>query len=256
MADESSSAKSKSLRRCSLTCSPCTVSGNGEPKTRRVSEEIRSLSFDNYRGSTRTFHPTVASHHHNGRRVSRSPHDEGFNCSQQSILSAMDRFVKTVNNMNATVLVPSKLRDMDVTGHKVTNVPPALANTDLYSFFLMLNDVKKELLWGPGTAASAVATMAFSGSDRCTTREVKHVRQPSDDSLGSLGSTASSSDPETDSDVDSMITDRDSIDEHTSHLAAAFRHHLQGLHTILHQLADSADYLLSRYQEDIEAASL
>lgn len=193
------------------------------------------------------------------RRLSK-PAQESFTCSQQSILWAMDRFVKSVNAMDALVLLPSKLKDMDMISSSAHNgvssrasrVPPALANTDLHSFFCMLNDVKKELLWGPGTAA-----MMIPMSGRSSPRELKHIRQPSDDSLGSLGSTASSSsDQDTDSDADSMMTDRDSIDEHTSHLAAAFRHHLSGLHTILHQLADSADYLSSRYQEEIDASSL
>jgi len=257
MAQETGS-KCKALRRCSFAaCS--TSSGSLDGKTRRVSVAVNTADdatrvnsakmigtcFENYRVSRKA-----------NRRMNRS--DEGFSCSQQSILSAMERFVKTVNNMNATVLVPSKLRDMDVSGKCATSIPPALANTDLYNFFVMLNDVKKELLWGPGTAAAAVATMMqpMTASDHCSPRGTKHIRQPSDDSLRSLGSTASSSDPETDSDVDSMLTDRDSVDEHSSHLAAAFRHHLQGLHTILHQLADSAEFLLSRYQEDVEASSL
>ncbi|XP_054167425.1 mid1-interacting protein 1-like [Oppia nitens] len=192
------------------------------------------------------------------RRSSKVSQDT-LMCSQQSILSAMDRFVKAVNNMDSTVLVPSKLRDMDMASSAKTNrcppIPPTLANTDLHSFYLMLNDVKKELLWGPASQHNT-NLMAFNG--RTSPRDLKHVRQPSDDSLGSLGSTvgSSSSDQDTDSEADSLMTDRDSIDEHTSHLAAAFRHHLQGLHTILHQLADSADYLSSRYQEDIDASSL
>mgnify|MGYP002717910479 CR=1 FL=1 len=194
------------------------------------------------------------------RRISKV-HQEPFNCSQYSILNAMDRFVRSVNNMDATVLVPSKLRDMDIPSVKSQRIPPALANTDLHSFYLMLNDVRKELLWGPLTAASAM--IHVTGRSSPESNQLKHFRQPSDDSLRSLGSTAStasSSDQDTDSDADSMMTDRDrdrdSIDEHTSHLAAAFRHHLQGLHTILHQLADSADYLSSRYQEEIDASSL
>lgn len=197
--------------------------------------------------------------------------EDGFTCSQQSILSAMDRFVKSVNNMSATVLVPSKLRDMDMPSAKESHVPPALANTDLYSFYLMLNDVKKELLWGPGTGVAAAATLVAGSSGRSSPRDStsslkQHVRQPSDDSLRSLGSTASSSDADTDSEsIDSVLmSDRDTsssttgatADEHTSHLAAAFRHHLQGLHTILHQLAESANFLSSRYQEEIDASSL
>jgi hypothetical protein len=208
------------------------------------------INFEN----VATSRPSIEMNGRVSRRSSKSAQDS-FTCSQQSILSAMDRFVKAVNNMDSTVLVPSKLRDMDMPSAKMVRIPPALANTDLHSFFLMLNDVKKELLWGPGTQQNTTSLMPLSG--RSSPRDLKHIRQPSDDSLGSLGSTASSSsDQDTDSEADSLMTDRDSVDEHTSHLAAAFRHHLQGLHTILHQLADSADYLSSRYQEDIDASSL
>jgi hypothetical protein len=72
------------------------------------------------------------------RRMGRQ--EDGFTCSHQSILSAMDKFVKAVSNMSATVLVPSKLRDIDVPGPKTGRIPPALANTDLYSF---LPDAKR-----------------------------------------------------------------------------------------------------------------
>lgn len=202
-------------------------------------------------------------------------------CSQQSILSAMNRFVASVNNMDATVLVPSKLRDMEIAALRAPPrlIPSALANTDLHSFYQMLNDVKKELLWG-GQGGTIITTQAshhplqylsnglmnrsnsISSSNTTTTSSsltptpnaIKHsqCQSQSEDSLGSLGSSASSSVSDTESDADSMITDRDSIDDQSSHLAVAFRHHLHGLHSILHQLADSADYLSFRYQEEIE----
>ncbi|XP_050043506.1 mid1-interacting protein 1A [Dermacentor andersoni] len=179
------------------------------------------------------------------RRTSRN--EDAFTCSQQSILSAMDRFVRSVNNMDATVLVPSRLRDMDLTD-KAGRAPPAnLMQTDLYSFYNMLNDVKNELLWGPSAAATS-AVVPLTGA--LLRPPPKHTRQPSDDSLGSTGSTS-----DTDSDVDSVVTDRDGL-EQSLHLAAAFRHHLQGLHAILHQLADSADYLACRYQEEVDASAL
>ncbi|KAJ6222120.1 hypothetical protein RDWZM_000665 [Blomia tropicalis] len=198
------------------------------------------------------------------RRLARS---EWYTCSQQSILSAMDRFVKSVNNMDATVLVPSRLRDMETVPLKSSNqsaingIPSTLTNTDLHSFYLMLNNVKKELLWGPGSMPSTSHGYAMRGTniaiDRAnsivSSRPIKHSRECSDDSLGSLGSTASSTASDTDSDIDSMLTDRDSIDDHTSHLSVAFSHHLQGLHSILHQLADSADYLSTRYQEEVDS---
>lgn len=201
------------------------------------------------------------------RRTIKSASHDRFTCSQQSILIAMDRFVKSVNNMDATVLVPSKLRDMETVGLKLSQrIPSALSNADLHSFYLMLNDVKKELMWGTGTVTPASHSYLMSSNGGggliinrsnsvVSSHELKHThsRQTSDDSLGSLGSSASSSASDTDSEADSMITDRDSInDDHTTHLAAAFRHHLQGLHSILHQLADSADYLSSRYQQEID----
>ncbi|KAH9398632.1 hypothetical protein TYRP_018876 [Tyrophagus putrescentiae] len=210
--------------------------------------------------------------------VKSHPVSECLTYSQQSILCAMDRFVKSVHNMDATVL----LRDMETTTassaaaaavaasaalqRSPARVPSALANADLHSFYLMLNSVKKELLWGPGTVLPTTTSHAFvvrneslerSSSVASSRSSLKHSRQCSDDSLGSLGSTASSSTSDTDSEADSMITDRDStIDDHTSHLSVAFRHHLQGLHSILHQLADSADYLSTRYQEEIDASLL
>lgn len=167
----------------------------------------------------------------------------------------MDRFIKSVNNVSATVLVPSKLRDMDIPGRKRCRIPAALVHqSDLYSFYLMLDEVKKDLLWGPGTGAVAAATTAAPSPAGRVCKLGQHVRQPSDESLPG---SSSCSDPDTDSEVDSLLTDRDSVateqEPHTCHLAAAFRHHMQGLHTILHQLADSADYLCLRYQEEIDA---
>lgn len=173
------------------------------------------------------------------RRPSRQS-EEKFSCSQQSVLSAMDRFVTAVNNMDATVLVPSRLRDMDVS--KTSQPPPStISNPDLFTYYNMLKDVKNELLWGPSPLEHRAKEAASA---------TRHVRQPSD---GSLGSTGSSSDQETDSDMDSVMTE--SALEQTTKLSCAFRHHMQGLHTILHELAESANYLTSLYQEEVDAST-
>lgn len=191
----------------------------------------------------------------------------------------MDKFIKSVNNMNSTVLVPSKLRDMDVATGKNSDsymtIPPCLRNADLYTFYSMLNEVKHELLGDPSNMStlncitspsttndhlsreSKSTPSAFNGAYNkdIMNRACKHTRQPSDDSLGSLGSIISS-DLETDSETDSLLADRDSTSgEHTAHLAAVFKHHLQSLHTILHQFADAADYLSVRYQQEIDSSS-
>lgn len=92
-------------------------------------------------------------------------------------------------------------------------------------------------------------------------REIKHhSRQPSDDSSVSLGSAESTLDIDSESEVDSVLADRDSSnsqtsDEHTLHLAAAFKHHLQGLHQILDTLTNTADFFCARYQEEVDQLS-
>lgn len=91
-------------------------------------------------------------------------------------------------------------------------------------------------------------------------REKHHSRQPSDDSSVSLGSAASTLDIDSESEVDSLLADRESSnssssqtsDEHTLHLAAAFKHHLQGLHQILDTLTNTADFFGARYQEEVD----
>ncbi|XP_054706650.1 mid1-interacting protein 1A-like [Uloborus diversus] len=206
------------------------------------------------------------------RRRATGNGDQRFTCSQQSVISAIDRFVRSVNNMDETVLVPSRLRDMEVQNRRKNCPPPpvGLQHQDLYSFYSMLKDVKNELLWGPSSVGATLfpvvsslsgmssprrppmSIMMTSGMPMGMTMGMTTTRQPSDDGLGS--STGCSSDQDTDSDFESIMTDRESmIMEQTSHLATAFRHHLHGLHAILHQLADSADYLSKRYQEEIES---
>ncbi|OQR77641.1 mid1-interacting protein 1 isoform 1 [Tropilaelaps mercedesae] len=91
--------------------------------------------------------------------------------------------------------------------------------------------------------------------------EPSHKRQASNGSLGS----AASSDPETDNDSSSLSDFADgpvpegspengSV-EPTASLSNAFRVHLNALHSILQQMADSADYLSSRYQHELEPSN-
>lgn len=225
------------------------------------------------------------------------------NFSQQSVLYAMDQFVKSVINMQSVVLIPSKLKDMDVDAtqrkvkfkdlkqikqirdanyyhcfhrHAVCSLskPSILANSDLFTFYNMLNEMKKELLWGNGNISSLTNVScnfennqtALSNIQRtCCQINNKHNRPSSLVSLGSLGltpstmsilSTSNNSDQETDdSETDSLLTDRDSIGEHTSRLAASLRYHSQGLYSILKQLTDATDYISLRYQQELDTSS-
>ena len=117
---------------------------------------------------------------------------------------------------------------------------------------------------GNSSGSSSINSTANSSSNGSTNkytskeREKHHSRQPSDDSSVSLGSTDSQIDIDSESEIDSVLADRDSSsnsqtsDEHTLHLAAAFKHHLQGLHQILDTLTNTADFFCARYQEEVD----
>lgn len=97
------------------------------------------------------------------RRIARHD-DQEF--SNQSILNAMEKFVKTVNAMDETILVPCRLMDRKV-GDSTDTMPveqkqhshhgkksgkasvrDVLNTSDLFKLYNMLNVVKVDLLWG------------------------------------------------------------------------------------------------------------
>ncbi|XP_055606703.1 uncharacterized protein LOC129754587 [Uranotaenia lowii] len=101
------------------------------------------------------------------RRIARHD-DQEF--SNQSILNAMEKFVKTVNAMDETILVPCRLMDRKVGDATDTisadqqkqhtalhhnkkpngkqSVRDVLNTSDLFKLYNMLNVVKVDLLWG------------------------------------------------------------------------------------------------------------
>ncbi|XP_013791397.1 mid1-interacting protein 1-B-like [Limulus polyphemus] len=206
----------------------------------------------------RSVRPSMAPQHSESRIQDRPKRrkagDDAFTCSQQSILSAMDRFVNSVSSMDSTVLIPSRLRDMETEGDNIKKRPPPfISKSDLFSLYLSLHDINNELLWGPSTC---VSTSSSSGSE---TGAIKHTLPSSKGSTElRSGNSVSDSDSQGDSDLDNITNDPELTkrDAETKHLANAYRYHLQGLYTILHQLADFADYLSSRYQEEVDAPTL
>uniref|UniRef100_U5ESK2 Putative cdc20/fizzy domain-containing protein n=1 Tax=Corethrella appendiculata TaxID=1370023 RepID=U5ESK2_9DIPT len=99
------------------------------------------------------------------RRIARHD-DQEF--SNQSILNAMEKFVKTVNVMDETILVPCRLMDhkvgdsnddipvspkqhhqqMIMNNKKKHSIREILNSSDLFNLYNMLNMVKVDLLWG------------------------------------------------------------------------------------------------------------
>ncbi|ESO98854.1 hypothetical protein LOTGIDRAFT_113945 [Lottia gigantea] len=133
--------------------------------------------------------------------------------SQQSLVSALCKFVGAVKNMDEAVMIPSKLRDMEVgetdlailePNNNKSDLPKMPTGADLYSFYSMLNTVKHEIISG------------------------------------------SASRLDTSSEMD------DNANDSSKETADAFRHHLKGIFKLLHQLTETAEFLKSRYEGEVK----
>jgi hypothetical protein len=150
-------------------------------------------------------------------------------CGQQSILSALNKFVQAVNVMDDTVMIPCRLRDMEIskTAPPEMNVennnravlPTVSAGTDLHSCYAMLNAIKAELI---------------SGNDGSETDT-----DPDSEQTGAKNSDSETGDS----------------DAHTRKIASKFSHHLHGLFSLLHQLTETAKYLTNRYETEVDQNS-
>ncbi|XP_075970094.1 mid1-interacting protein 1A [Anticarsia gemmatalis] len=148
------------------------------------------------------------------RKIAR--HDD-TEFSKQSILNDMEKFVKMVNVMDETVLVPSRLMNL-----------PQEGDDDPFSMFSMLNDLKTELLWSAGDAEEHVERG----------RRVSDLSDTESDASSAAG--------------DSGIEGEDER-ESAARAAAACRRHLRGLRRSLRQLTAAAAHLTRSYQEEVGA---
>ncbi|XP_072401880.1 mid1-interacting protein 1-like isoform X2 [Diabrotica undecimpunctata] len=198
------------------------------------------------------------------RRIAR--HDD-TEFSNQSILNVMEKFVKTVNKMDETILVPCRLMDLKVgdeqdpacqnsktkSSHSVHQI---LSSTDLFEIYNMLNGVKDSLLWGgaqeppknPPPPTTAVVTSV-------TTPIIKgHIRRPSSVSVTSTNSSSTLSDTDSESgsnEIDSGIDETSQEEGKAERIAQDFKRHLHGLTSTLRHMTEAAQYLTWRYQYDI-----
>ncbi|XP_019880336.1 mid1-interacting protein 1-like [Aethina tumida] len=201
------------------------------------------------------------------RRIARND-DKEF--SHQSILNVMETFVKTVNTMDETILVPCRLMDLKVGDEndpslaenqkkhgKKETVQDLLNATDLFEIYNMLNSVKDGLLWGGESTNVAEPTASVAAVNAAPAKK-GHVRRPSTVSVTSTNSSASTiSDSESDAgstnENDSGIEEstQEFVEESTQKVATDFRRHLHGLTKSLKQMTEAAHYLTWRYQHDI-----
>lgn len=208
--------------------------------------------------------------------VRMTKHDELSDFSSQSILCAMDRFVKAVNNMNETVMVPCRLLDMDVEGKATSEKVPALLRRggSPYSFYSVLNSVKNDLIWGPTSNdeddndnsssttnntrwSDPVVSSASSTTSNSSSGHVKgHMRRQSTLSMISMSSNASDGESEGGCDGSEGGDSGVEAEDMTAELTTAavtnnLRTHLLGLHTCLSNLTDTAAFITERYQEEV-----
>ncbi|XP_029679716.1 uncharacterized protein LOC115245498 isoform X2 [Formica exsecta] len=210
------------------------------------------------------------------RRIAR--HDEP-EFSNASILNSMEKFVRTVSEMEDTILVPSRLLDLSVgdagdticmKGKRGYTVQDTLANTDLYRLYNIINQMKIELLWsqeptrgtemddqllikslpvGSPSAELHHYPVAVTGA------RLGHVRCPSTTSMQSVQSASSmastsDSDSEVGIEIDSGLEGEECADL-ASIAAQNFKRHLRGLHRSIARMTEAAEYLTLRYQADV-----
>ena len=179
--------------------------------------------------------------------------------------------------MSTCILVPSKL--MDLEGHELSGkdtVPTCLQGADLYAFFQMLNDVKKEFLYGTEDEqehlvrreseyklqlglAVTVKSPPVSSQPGLISSNDRSMSSVSEYGSGS-SSSSNGSPPDTPETVPTKVGHlalalAAGSPGSIANLAATLRGHMRGIHDALHELAAAADYISTRYQQDIEPQS-
>ncbi|KMR04749.1 mid1-interacting protein 1 [Lasius niger] len=190
----------------------------------------------------------------------------------------MEKFVRTVSEMEDTILVPSRLLDLSVgdagdticmKGKRGYTVQDTLANTDLYRLYNIINQMKIELLWSqePTRGNEADDQLLIKshpiGSPSAelhhypvvTGARLGHVRCPSTTSMQSVQSASSiastsDSDSEVGIEIDSGLEGEECADL-ASIAAQNFKRHLRGLHRSIARMTEAAEYLTLRYQADV-----
>jgi len=226
-------------------------------------------------GTTRTTKSGSSSSSSSRRKINRLDQLEP-NHSHGSLLSTMERFVKTVDDMNETILVPCRLMDLkfdeqassglvggDVSGgDHAKRLMQDLNGVDLFQFYSMLNSVKNDLMWGNkqsttkstptennncNNSHSTPLATAQPPQSQPTTTEVKgHARRPS--TVSTTSSTSASDTEFSELNEDSGV---EAEEEYVQHMADSFHHHLNGLQQCLRDLTIAADYVTTRYNNDL-----
>lgn len=210
--------------------------------------------------------------------------------SQESILSAMDRFVNSVNNMTTCILVPSKLRDLEIS-QPPGPTPKAVDGSDMYQVYRMLNGLKQDFIYGPESSDLNDPLVqepddGYMNKERSSALDMEqdynlscsailrsscesHESDDTDEATSSSNSCYESGSEEVAEIMDKTLTMDKSLTmdkglggrrpstgvdmvDPTVSIANQLKYHLRGMQDILIQLSDSADFITTVYQDEIE----
>lgn len=176
----------------------------------------------------------------------------------------INNFIDSVNQMNQIVLIPSKLRDIEVDPTNFNTkscVPP---RTDLYYYYNLLNSIKNNITTGTFTGFNSFNenNNVIVNHDEPQQQRKTLIRQNSEESNlssmtsynGSGSSSPSQSSPSTPcSSVNFDSGDWTSNEDRTSQLTSALMQHLHSLYSILSYFTNAAEYIGQKYQREVES---
>ncbi|CAK9823805.1 hypothetical protein ANTRET_LOCUS2075 [Anthophora retusa] len=174
--------------------------------------------------------------------------------SNASIFNSIEQFVRTVSEMEETILIPSRLLDLTIgdsddklnlEGKRGSIIKATLTNTDLYHLYNIISQLKVELLWSREYMNNCQELQESPTS----TDRFRYTRCSSTTSIYSVQSIYTSSDSESDIVVENDF--RLENEETATAAARSFKRHLHGLHRDIQKMTLAAEYLTLRYQTDI-----
>lgn len=165
----------------------------------------------------------------------------------------MERFVRTVNEMEETILIPSRLLDLtagdsddrvNLEGKHGSIVKMISVDMDLHRLYNIITRMKIELLW----SKRRLIDIQELKEDFVPAQKSMNSRYSSTASIQSVQSSWTSSDSESDTCIeDSVLASEYEADA----IAKSFETHLRGLHHSIQKMTLAAEYLTMRYQADI-----
>lgn len=187
--------------------------------------------------------------------------------TSSSFVSISEAFVAAVDKMTTTVLVPTKLMDIEL-GEETINVPQLLlagGHSNLYEVFVMIKQFKERLAsmaledeTGGSLNASDVDESLFASLGGAKAREMLLVKDLDSGNWSHSGSSASlemslGSDGQGTSSSEEGATSEDSMDRLSE---ASFRvkqglSSAKGLCAFLIELTDLTDFIVGRYLKEM-----